>query len=101
VPSASMATLARSGGEEFVVLSEDLVGPADAIALAERVADVASQPVDIQGASIRVSASLGVVYADRPHETPTQLIVRADEAMYRAKQLGRGRIDRPGESSRS
>ncbi len=58
-----------------------------------------SQPLDIEGGLIRVSASVGDVCADKPHETTTQLIVRADEAMYRAKQLGSGRIDRPSETS--
>ena len=57
----SSDTLARVGGDEFVVLSEDLVGSADAIAAAERVIQAVSQPLDIEGELIRVSASVGVV----------------------------------------
>ena len=82
--------LARFGGDEFVVLLEDVSGPEAAMQVAERVLRALEKPQD-GGQGVQPSASIGVISTDRASEAPASLIARADSAMYRAKQAGRGR----------
>ena len=83
---------ARYGGEEFVaLLSESKLG--DAAALAERVRVSISQCIVHVGSDkITYTASFGVTQA-RPAEQLTQLIARADAALYTAKNAGKNRIE--------
>ncbi len=86
-------TIARLGGDEFVVLCEDLEAPvAEGVAVAERVAERFADPFSVGGREIFVAASFGVAPADTG-DTAETLLARADHAMYRAKQLGRGRVE--------
>ena len=82
-------TVARLGGDEFVMVCEvdhiDLVAP-----LCERVAAALARPYDLDGKSLQMSASIGVVVGDDMHE-PADLLRDADVAMYRSKADGRGR----------
>jgi diguanylate cyclase (GGDEF)-like protein len=81
--------LARWGGEEFVVLSPDVTLEGEA-ELAERLrAALAAHDHASVG---KVTASFGVTQ-HRPGETPDQLFARADEALYRAKEGGRDRVE--------
>jgi diguanylate cyclase (GGDEF)-like protein len=82
-------TIARIGGDEFVVLCEN-VSAEDAMALADRIlAAVAAEPVGSPG--WRVTASAGVALAG-PGSNASQVLSAADTAMYRAKDAGRGRV---------
>jgi diguanylate cyclase (GGDEF)-like protein/PAS domain S-box-containing protein len=83
-------TVARFGGDEFAVLCEDLAGEEDACALAARIGSVISEPVLIRGNEIKVTASIGVAIARGPGTDPNALLRTADQAMYRAKQQGKG-----------
>lgn len=84
--------LGRYGGEEFVVLLPALPA-ANAPALVERVAEaVAQHGWEDLGAGLRVTVSAGVA-AYCPGETVQTLLNRADEALYRAKRLGRNRTE--------
>ncbi len=85
--------VARYGGDEFVVLCEDLGSPDEARAVAERIIVDLSQPHDIDDHTIEVHASVGVVTTDDPHADLTTLFEHADLAMYRAKQRGRDRVE--------
>ena len=81
------ATIARLAGDEFVVL--DALGDAEhATTMAERLLEVLTAPVVLQGLEIMVSASIGAAVADG-EETPERLLRHADIAMYRAKSRGR------------
>lgn len=83
----------RYGGEEFVVLFSH-VGRRDALSLAERIRQaVAAQahPVGEDGATLMVTVSLGLALL-APGESPMALMNRADQAMYKAKRLGRNRV---------
>ncbi len=82
-------TVARLGGDEFAVLVDDTTGgvPA-AAALAQRLLEVISAPVDLGGHTVAVAASIGIVVAE-PEATPLSLFRDADIAMYRAKAAGR------------
>lgn len=85
----------RWGGEEFAILLPETVR-ADAEHVAERVARVIRRRVVIaEGETIRVTASLGVAIYDPARHgsvSATELVERADRALYEAKQTGRDRV---------
>jgi len=84
--------LGRIGGEEFCVISPDTDLPA-AMKLAERVrAAVATVEVDAEGRRIGVTASVGVAQLESSDTTPTDVLRRADAALYGAKRNGRDRV---------
>jgi diguanylate cyclase (GGDEF)-like protein len=84
-------TVARFGGDEFVVLCEDLVTQHDAIAIAERVDEAVSGPFVIDDTEVFVGVSIGIALPDDTEADPETLIRDADAAMYRAKDRGRSR----------
>ena len=82
-------TVARIGGDEFVLLMEHVLSAADCITLAHRVIDTFHQPFAVAGRQIRISASVGIViYPD--HGDKDKLVAHADAAMYSAKRAGGG-----------
>ncbi|MDH6169213.1 diguanylate cyclase (GGDEF)-like protein [Variovorax boronicumulans] len=81
--------VARFGGDEFVLLLEDLSSPNDAVVLAEKVLACCAEPFVIEGRELHVSASVGVsVYPENGGDAEA-LLKNADTAMYRAKERGR------------
>jgi diguanylate cyclase (GGDEF)-like protein len=96
-------TVARIGGDEFLLLAEGVATVADAVALADRLVKLLARPFEIEGRRVHVSASIGVVvYPD--HGQLEQLVTRADAAMYAAKRAGgntravfEARMDEAGE----
>ncbi len=83
------ATIGRFGGDEFVVICEDVGGESGARELAELLGRVLAEPVVIDGAEVHVSASIGIARATDGSADPNSLIRDADSAMYRAKDQGR------------
>jgi len=83
----------RIGGDEFVVVAEPLDGIEDTLRLCERILDVVSQPIQAGGTTIKVSVSIGVALSDGRALTADELLRDADLAVYRAKDLGRGRVE--------
>jgi diguanylate cyclase (GGDEF)-like protein/PAS domain S-box-containing protein len=83
--------VARFGGDEFVVVCED-VDAADAVALAERILAALGQPVRLGGVEIRPHASVGVTVQTVEHEVADELVRDCDIAMYQAKAAGKRRI---------
>ena len=89
-------TVARVGGDEFVVLLEQDDGLAYLRNVAERITTTIRRQVTTDTASLTLSASVGIARVDLAHQpdvTPDQLLRRADAAMYRAKERGRDRYD--------
>ncbi len=85
-------TIARLGGDEFVAVFVDLQEVAASLPLIERLLAVASGPVEIDGALLQVSASIGVsVYPQADDVDADQLLRQADQAMYHAKVAGKNR----------
>jgi diguanylate cyclase (GGDEF)-like protein len=87
-------TLARMGGDEFVLLACDLDGLPDAIRqIAETIAGkclaLISEPLTLQEQPVRLGVSIGIALCDE-HCTPDSLLNAADNAMYEAKRMGRG-----------
>lgn len=82
-------TVARVGGDEFIVLLEDIEGHAEVVHLAERVLDVFRKPFFLQGQELYITTSIGVAIYPGDGETEELLIRNADIAMYKAKDQGR------------
>jgi diguanylate cyclase len=86
-------TVARFGGDEFLVLCEDVSGVDEARGLAERLVEAVAESLIVDGHRIQVNASIGVVVTDAPAADAEEMIRRADGAMYTAKRKGRNRIE--------
>jgi predicted signal transduction protein with EAL and GGDEF domain len=84
----SSDTAARFGGDEFVVLCEDVDGEPDAVSVAERLAQALDGPFAVAGDEVYVHASIGIALTTAPHTRPEALVRDADAAMYRAKERG-------------
>ena len=82
---------ARLGGDEFVVVCENVQCAEAALELAQRLLATLEAPIELYQQPVQVSASIGLAMA-AAQDTPTDLIRRADAAMYRAKAQGRHRI---------
>jgi diguanylate cyclase (GGDEF)-like protein/PAS domain S-box-containing protein len=85
-------TIARQGGDEFVVLLEDVETPEEVEQIAARMQEVLAEPLAIAGGEIQVTSSIGVALYPRHGETVSALLGKADLAMYRAKELGRNTV---------
>jgi diguanylate cyclase (GGDEF)-like protein len=83
-------TAARFGGDEFVILCEDVSGEHQAIAIAERIAAELDAPFNVGGDEVFVRTSVGIALATESGARPEALIRDADAAMYRAKERGGG-----------
>ena len=81
--------IARFGGDEFLVLINDIDNADDASRIAERVQGVLANPYDIQGRDVHSTASIGIVTSDHCLEGAETIIRNADVAMYEAKRAGR------------
>ena len=84
---------ARLGGDEFGVLLGDLGSPDEAMVVAQRIEEMLHRPHAIGSTAVRSSASIGVVLSDAEHDTPDAFLRDADAAMYRAKGLGKARVE--------
>ncbi|MFZ0734846.1 MAG: EAL domain-containing protein [Candidatus Sulfotelmatobacter sp.] len=86
-------TLARPGGDEFVVLASELRDPSDAIRMSKRIQERLSEPFAVNGREIIASASIGIVFSS-PATTDSEAVLRdAEIAMYRAKKSGNGHCE--------
>jgi len=78
-------TLGRWGGDEFVVVCEDLERASDAPAIVARLASSFDEPFAMHGTELHVTASIGVAVSVGGDDHPAALIHAADSAMYRVK----------------
>jgi diguanylate cyclase (GGDEF)-like protein len=81
-------TLARIGGDEFVVLA-NTSEPADAARIAQKLVEEIARPFVVAGHEIRVSASIGIAMYGGAEQEQEDLLRNADAAMYHAKSMGR------------
>lgn len=81
-------TVARMGGDEFVVLLPDLAHEEDAATVAHKLLDVVAAPYNIAGRELFSMASIGIALYPRDGGDAATLLKHADAAMYRAKESG-------------
>jgi PAS domain S-box-containing protein len=91
--AADSSTLARPGGDEFVVLAEELRDPSDGIRMAERIQQRLSVPFVIDNHEIVISASIGIVFSGSSTVEASDVLRDAEIAMYRAKRAGKARCE--------
>ena len=84
-------TVARLGGDEFVIVLGNVASPRDAQGVAEEVIRALSAPIGLEGRETFTSCSIGVTLYPDDGLSGEELLRKADTAMYRAKQNGRGR----------
>ena len=85
-------TFARFGGDEFVLLLED-VDEGGAIVVAERILREIRSPITIDDSELSVTASIGIVLGDSARIRGEELLRSADAAMYRSKRGGKNRYE--------
>jgi len=86
-------TLARPGGDEFVVLAEELRHISDAIRIADRIQEKLAAPFDVGGHEIVVTASIGIATSSNASTEAQGVLRDAEIAMYRAKHTGKARCE--------
>jgi diguanylate cyclase (GGDEF)-like protein len=85
----SQDSVARAGGDEFLLLLRDVESPEAVEKLVSRWMTALSEPFRIQGAELHISPSIGIARYPIDAIDGEELLARADEAMYQAKQNGR------------
>ncbi len=81
-------TIARVGGDEFVLLGE-VDEPTDAATMAEKLLAIVREPFELDGHELRMSVSIGIAMYPGNGANQHELLTNADAAMYYAKSLGR------------
>ncbi len=85
-------TVARIGGDEFVIVLSPPASPAEAEEVARRALEAMQPPVEISGISIHASPSIGIAYYPSDATSTQSLIAHADAAMNAAKQVGHSKV---------
>src|SRR3954467_4747300 len=86
-------TVARTGGDEFMLLVESVAAPEDATAVAERVAEALQPPIKSDSREVFVSASAGLALGRGGRDRPEDVMQNADVAVHRAKEAGGARCE--------
>ena len=84
-------TLARIGGDEFVLVT-DAEDPNDVASIAQKLLEVIRSPYQIEGHELLLSTSIGISMFTDAEQRQHELLMNADAAMYHAKSLGRDRF---------
>ncbi len=84
-------TLARIGGDEFVLTLKNIHSPKEAATIAKEILDELSKPIEALGHTLNTSASIGIANYPSDAKDVVTLLKYADSAMYKAKDLGKNR----------
>ncbi len=85
-------TVARFGGDEFVILLDGITDVSDAALISERIQNEIKLPFDLEGQrEVFTTASIGIALNNIGYDRPEDILRDADTAMYRAKALGKAR----------
>ncbi|MES2152782.1 MAG: PAS domain S-box protein [Pseudomonadota bacterium] len=82
-------TIARLGGDEFTIIMEKISRPEDASTIAAKIVAAMQAPFELEGATVSVSASIGLAFFRDGAIEPDALLKQADMLLYQAKQAGR------------
>ncbi len=91
-------TIARFGGDEFVILLDDFDSDNSLSLIAQKILNSLATPFEINGHEIFITASIGISISPHDGEDPETLLRNADIAMYRAKELGKNNFQYYSES---
>ena len=83
-------TVARVGGDEFLILIDQDAEPDVPRAIGQRVIEALSKPMEMDGLTLQIGASIGIATHPPIEADAAELLRRADQAMYEAKRAGRG-----------
>jgi diguanylate cyclase (GGDEF)-like protein/PAS domain S-box-containing protein len=90
-------TVARLGGDEFTILLDDITDAGDAVDAARRIQKAMKEPFNLGGNKIHTDVSIGIALSrmgpGQIYSDPEEILRDADTAMYRAKNMGRGRYE--------
>jgi len=89
---AASDLVARIGGDEFVAICSDVGSPEAAVAIAKRLLESISRPMQLLGHTGRMGASIGIALWPLHGRSATELLTAADHAMYEAKRRGKGQV---------
>ncbi len=94
-------TVARTGGDEFIIVLPEIAHPTDATTVAEKILAALQDPIQLGGQRAEMSTSIGIaLHPVNGTDEALDLMKKADHAMYAAKQAGRNRYmqfgDQPG-----
>jgi PAS domain S-box-containing protein len=92
-PQPGDTTVARPGGDKFVVLAAELRDPSDAIRMSNRIQERLAMPFAVNGQEIVISASIGIIFGGSGAATSEDVLRDAEIAMYRAKSRGKGHCE--------
>ncbi|MCZ7572023.1 MAG: EAL domain-containing protein [Ardenticatenaceae bacterium] len=82
-------TIARMGGDEFTLVATELKDPQGAARVAEKLLDALKTPFEVEGHELFVTGSIGISLFPDDGQDVTELLRKADSAMYRAKEQGK------------
>lgn len=85
-------TVARIGGDEFLVAVDDLAEPAEAAAVARRLLQAIAAPISLSSGPVHIAASIGISVAPDDGDALDELLKHADVALYQAKRDGGNRM---------
>jgi diguanylate cyclase (GGDEF)-like protein len=83
-------TLARTSGDEFAILLEDIIGIDDILNVVDHIQATLRHPITLESQEIFISSCIGIVMDGANYSDPSQFLRDADTAMYQAKSKGRG-----------
>jgi diguanylate cyclase (GGDEF)-like protein len=86
-------TVARTGGDEFMILLEAVGSVADATAVSDRVTAAVSPPFHVDGQELFLTTSIGIALGRGGRDRPEDVLQNADVAVHRAKEAGRARCE--------
>ena len=86
-------TVARFGGDEFVMLLDGVHGNSGVMTVVDRIRSELAGSFMVRGQEVFITASIGIAIAQDATDAPEDLVDQADAAMYRSKERGRDRFD--------
>lgn len=85
--------IARLGGDEFTILLEDIKDTTNATKIADQIYQELSLPFNLNGQEVFITVSIGIAISTLGYDRPEDLLRDADMTMYRAKALGKARLE--------